>query len=407
MTQALEAAPPETGYRILLANGDDENLDPVERLLADENHVCARRASGAAGLAAALENRPDLILIGSHLPDMGCLELCQQLRRQPSLRNTPLIVLLDSHRVEERLAVYAAGGDDYVTQPFEAKEVAARIAATIRRQRSLDAIREQAGATLKTANGLMDSLGETSLIIHFLQSVSTSKHPDGLAHHIVQTHSALGLDISIELRVGDETHHYCTGGIVHPLEKSVFTYIASKGRLVDFNERTVVNFPRISILVRNMPIHDQARYGRIRDYIAIIGQAADDKIGDIESELALRAQYLDLLDIGEQTRQAITELQQRQHDFARDSQRIVAALAEGLDESIVTLGLSEAQEDYLVSEIGNAHDELQRLANHGAALDGDVERVLRRLSETLAGLAPPEPVESGAPGDNEEAVTFF
>ncbi len=388
MAQTAEATSPENGYRILIASPRNGGLAPIEELLVARGHGCPRHASGEECIAAALETKPDLILIAA-LPDMGSLELCQQLRRQPSLRNVPLIVLLDDGCVEERLAVYAAGGDDYIAPPFAAEEVAARIAATIRRQRSLDEIRAQAGASLKTATGLMDSLGETSLIIHFLQSVSTAQHQDILAHHIIQTHSALGLDISIELRVGDTTHHYCTGGIVHPLEKSVFTYIASKGRLVDFNERTVVNFPRISILVRNMPIHDEARYGRIRDYIAIIGQAADDKVGDIDAALALREQYIELRDIGEQTRQAIGELRERQHDFSHRGQRIIAGLAEGLDEAIVTLGLSEAQEDYLISEIENAHRDMGRLTDHGKRLDAHVDQVLHRLGSALEKLAPP------------------
>ncbi len=335
---------------------------------------------------------------------MGGMETCERLRHHKCLQNVPVILLSANDALENRLAGYAAGGDDYISKPFETAELVARANATIKRHRSLDAIRRQASSSLLTADGLMTSLGEASLIIHFLQSISTCKHIDTLARHIIQTHSGLGLDISAELRVNGEARHYCTGGITHPLEKSVFTYVASKGRLVDFNERTVVNFPNISILIRNMPLHDNIRYGRIRDYIAIIGQAADSKIDDIEDAATMRAQYEDLLRISDNTRQTMQVLKQAQRRYTDSGENILSSLADSVDESIVLLGMTEAQEDYLVSKIETAQQRMRGLTVFGEHLDERLGAILSGLETTLASF---NPAEEACDETNDETVTLF
>ena len=405
MTDASQKQPEQIRFHVLYADDDPLGQASIEKALKARGHACTLVNTGRACLDRALESPPDLILLGVDMPDMGGMETCEHLRHHEVLQNVPVILLSVDDALENRLAGYAAGGDDYVGKPFEVAELIARINATIKRHRSLDEIRRRASSSLLTTDGLMKSLGEASVIIHFLQSISTCKHHETLARHIIQTHSGLGLDISTELRVNGEAHHYCTGGIVHPLEKSVFTYVASKGRLVDFNERTVVNFPNISILIRNMPLHDNIRYGRIRDYIAIIGQAADSKIADIESAATMREQYEGLLRISDNTKQTMEELKKAQRRYTESGEDILSSLAGSVDESIVLLGMTEAQEDYLVSEIETAQQRMRGLAVFGARLDERLGTILTGLETTLANFSPPEETQDASSED--EAVTFF
>src|SRR5688572_14695326 len=81
------------------------------------------------------EQTPDLVLLDWMLPYMSGLELCRQLRRQPSTAHLPIIML--TARVEERDRLHGldTGADDYVTKPFSIDELIARVRAVLRRIR--------------------------------------------------------------------------------------------------------------------------------------------------------------------------------------------------------------------------------------------------------------------------------
>ena len=100
------------------------NLD-----LAGFETICAE--DGKQGLALALSENPDLILLDVMLPELDGFEVCKQFRAQNKL--TPIIML--TAREEERDMVFGLelGADDYMTKPFSVRELLARVKTNIRR----------------------------------------------------------------------------------------------------------------------------------------------------------------------------------------------------------------------------------------------------------------------------------
>ncbi len=91
--------------------------------------------TGEKGLALALDKSgpPALILLDLMLPGMSGIELCRRLRREPSTRRTPIIMLTARGSEGERVAGLELGADDYVTKPFSVRELVARVRAVLRR----------------------------------------------------------------------------------------------------------------------------------------------------------------------------------------------------------------------------------------------------------------------------------
>jgi DNA-binding response OmpR family regulator len=91
--------------------------------------------TGEKGLALALDKAspPALILLDLMLPGMSGIELCRRLRREPSTRRTPIIMLTARGSEGERVAGLELGADDYVTKPFSVRELVARVRAVLRR----------------------------------------------------------------------------------------------------------------------------------------------------------------------------------------------------------------------------------------------------------------------------------
>jgi DNA-binding response OmpR family regulator len=119
---------------------DDERIRTSMRLaLEDEGYDVAGAASGEDALelfTQSLTGQPfDLVIIDIMLPGMDGFACCRELRRQSAIPIIMVTARTDTHDV---VAGLEAGADDYVTKPFEPKELAARIRALLRRARSTD-----------------------------------------------------------------------------------------------------------------------------------------------------------------------------------------------------------------------------------------------------------------------------
>jgi DNA-binding response OmpR family regulator len=120
----------------LLIVEDDERIRASMRLaLEDEGYEVDEAASGETGLERFAEQPADVVLIDLMLPGMDGFECCRHLRRTSAVPVIMVTARTDTHDV---VAGLEAGADDYVTKPFVAKELAARIRALLRRARSVD-----------------------------------------------------------------------------------------------------------------------------------------------------------------------------------------------------------------------------------------------------------------------------
>ena len=119
------------GRRILVV----EDELPMRTALADcleaEGYRVLTADNGARGLACALDEKPDLILLDIMMPRLDGFALCAELRR---LANpVPTLMLTAKGRVEDRVAGLDAGADDYLVKPFSTDELLARVRALLRR----------------------------------------------------------------------------------------------------------------------------------------------------------------------------------------------------------------------------------------------------------------------------------
>jgi PAS domain S-box-containing protein len=112
--------------RILLADDNADMREYIRRLLGqDYDVICA--ADGLAALAAARERAPDLVLTDVMMPGLDGFALLGELRASQATRETPVIMLSARAGEEARIEGLEAGADDYITKPFSAKELTARV----------------------------------------------------------------------------------------------------------------------------------------------------------------------------------------------------------------------------------------------------------------------------------------
>ncbi|HVU67440.1 MAG TPA: response regulator transcription factor [Ktedonobacteraceae bacterium] len=119
----------------VLVIDDQENIIEFIKLgLKYEGFLVESAPDGPLGLAAAQRINPDLIILDIMLPGMNGLEVCRNLRQNPTTRDIPILMLTAKDDVRDRIAGLDTGADDYLTKPFSFEELVARIRAILRRQ---------------------------------------------------------------------------------------------------------------------------------------------------------------------------------------------------------------------------------------------------------------------------------
>ncbi len=121
--------------RVLVVEDEPRMRWLLEQLLAGEGHEPVIAADGVAALALATQSHVDAAVIDVGLPGMDGFELCRHLRKHEV--NVGILLLTARDGLDDRVAGLDAGADDYLTKPFEAAELAARVRALLRRQQRM------------------------------------------------------------------------------------------------------------------------------------------------------------------------------------------------------------------------------------------------------------------------------
>jgi two-component system response regulator MprA len=122
--------------RILVIEDELQIADLLRRGLLYEGYSVEITGDGEAGMSAARDRPPDLVLLDLMLPGIDGLTVCKRLR---SGSDVPILILTAKDAVAHRVAGLDAGADDYVIKPFSFDELLARIRALLRRRQPADA----------------------------------------------------------------------------------------------------------------------------------------------------------------------------------------------------------------------------------------------------------------------------
>ncbi len=129
---AWDLAPaPEQPARLLVIEDDPEIRTLLDRFLSGQGYAVTLAADGLGLDAALAAGAPDLVLLDIMLPGASGLELCRQVRARS---RAGIILLTALSELADKVVGLETGADDYITKPFELRELAARIRAVLRRR---------------------------------------------------------------------------------------------------------------------------------------------------------------------------------------------------------------------------------------------------------------------------------
>ena len=115
---------------VLVVEDDNHIRELLQMYLEKEGYAVTVAGDGGQGLAKFRAIKPDLVLLDVMMPIMDGWAVCKAIREDG---NTPVIMLTAKSETDDKVAGLKSGADDYITKPFEMKEVLARIEAVLRR----------------------------------------------------------------------------------------------------------------------------------------------------------------------------------------------------------------------------------------------------------------------------------
>jgi two-component system alkaline phosphatase synthesis response regulator PhoP len=121
------------GEKVLIVEDDRSLREGLVLNLKASGYSIATAADGKEGLRAAFDEAPDLIVLDIMLPGLSGLEILQELRQQQV--QVPVLILSARDQLPNKLEGFGLGADDYITKPFDLRELLARIDAALRRRR--------------------------------------------------------------------------------------------------------------------------------------------------------------------------------------------------------------------------------------------------------------------------------
>ena len=131
--------PASSGSAVILVVDDDEqNVRLIARLLTLDGHEVHVARDSASALLALERRRPDVILLDVLLPGIDGFELCRRIKDDPATRLTPVVMITGLQAREHRIAGINAGADEFLSKPFDAEELRARVRALLRLKRYTD-----------------------------------------------------------------------------------------------------------------------------------------------------------------------------------------------------------------------------------------------------------------------------
>lgn len=353
------------------------------RSLLEDKYRISEAESGEQCLSMLEQEEPDLILLDINMPGISGYHTCLTIRKTARSATIPVIFVSARDSAEERLAGFEAGADDYLTKPIDGTLLLEKIEFHLQRCLSRKQAIAQSHEAMNVAMEAMTSSSELGQIIHFVKEVQAIQKGSALAVAIMTVAAQFGLNCCVLIDEAEPVLLGCTAGSMEA--KVLMKFRNVDQRITHLGVRTVIHSGMVIILIKNMPLDDEARYGRLKDHLAVLADIANGRAQSIAAESNLsqqRTQFLrDLIALAEDN---IRLTSNDINAYTENVTNTVSDMVIRLEGMLFSLGLEEDQEKKLMKLANQTTARLDDMAGKAKDMDGNLSKILEALYDLLA-----------------------
>ncbi|MDH5325070.1 MAG: response regulator [Gammaproteobacteria bacterium] len=368
------------GTYILGVDDEPTNRMILEEIFEEDDVEFKCVTNGSECLELVKNREPNLILLDVNMPELNGLETCKILRE--THRDIPILFVSALATPEERLAGYEAGGDDYITKPFNEEELKAKVNLALAQYSDKSRLRDEKSVAMQTTMIAISSASELGLIVHFLQESFSCPDAKSLALKALEHIDQYGVSVSLIIKDGNEKIVVFNDGIERPLELEVLEQLESKGRIYHAGKVTVFNGKVATMLLRNVP-DDEEKAGRLRDHLIVLLDGIDARLSAISTEQELDRKQLALanaLKVAQNEIQKIESIHRSQQNGVVNG---FSTIGQHIEKALLTLELTEEQEHSLKSIVDVTETNTRKMYQQGNELELRYRNLVSQLSSVL------------------------
>lgn len=189
--------------KILIVDDDIDSLKLIGLMLQRHGYEIMAANAGNQALSKAASDRPDLIILDVMMPDMDGYEVCRRLRANTETRGIPIIMFTAKTLVDDKVAGFEAGADDYLTKPTHPAELASRVKAILARSATQRRRDTRKGITIGVV-GAKGGVGATTIALNMAASMFLTADNPIVADFRLGSGS-MGLSLGLERSLGMAT----------------------------------------------------------------------------------------------------------------------------------------------------------------------------------------------------------
>ena len=200
--------------------------------LQRQGYQISAATNGEQGLAKALEERPDIILLDVMMPDMDGYEVTRRLRKNPTTKSTPILMFTAKTQLDDKVTGFEVGVDDYLTKPTYPAELQAHVKALLGRVvvKRDDEMTTQSHEHRGHVIGILSvrgGLGVSSVATNVAASLFSRTQSDVILTELVPGQGTIGMDLGLPSQKG--LNEILSGSPVEITKEKVQSAIVSHG----------------------------------------------------------------------------------------------------------------------------------------------------------------------------------
>jgi DNA-binding response OmpR family regulator len=335
----------------------DDNPVALEVLASnlDDRYEVRTFESGRTVLDVMASQHVDLLLLDVEMPGFTGYDTCRALRAGHVQQDVPVIFVSARVGLEDRLLGYAAGGNDYVTKPYDVDELEAKIILATTYRRKARQMADEVADLSQTALLTAEMMGEVGVVLEFQRALTDCTSPEEVASAVIATLGRFGLEGCTRLKTRRTTVSRSMTGPASALEASILDQLAAlpDTRILTMGPNLGFTYGSVTLLVRcvawaTAPSAPETldTMGRARDNVALLVEGAVARLRAIDTEQDARqldgAKTLIAL-----TRDALGDLESVEHELHRELNGVFETMSEEFEMRFPQLGLTAEQEDSL------------------------------------------------------------
>jgi len=363
--------------KIMVVDDDEMSQALIEGILA-ETFELSFASSGDECLNLLQSQETDVVLLDVNMPEMDGLEVCRHIRSQKEHRATPVIFVSASDSKEEIIAGYEAGADDYITKPLHHDSLLARVEMNAKQARTQAHIHS---ALTGTSPESINRQFINSPVFQFIDSSSQSNTFEELAQAVFEITTHLDLSCLVQMQSTVDDCYFSDDGIIKPIEPNIIKQMKLQGRCCAFGQRLIINYPQISLFVRNLPIEDELRNVQIKEALLHVVRLADSRLESIQQKTILEEKCEHYKQLHQSCSSEITSIHQslsRHVSCARDQ---IKQFSDEAMSEIKTLHLTQDQEDFLNKILTNKVSTLTDQNNKVQQIEESMQNIISQLEK--------------------------